>query len=217
MTGHNFLKHWEENAESWTALTRAGYDLYRDVLNTPEFLAFLPDVVSLTGLDIGCGKVGNTRFLAKKGAKMCSLDFAPTFISYAHAAKQQTPLNIEFHLADSKNLPFVQAPFDFAVVYVSLMDVDDTDCALGEAHRILITGGFLLFSILHPCFSNIGSRKVFDDNGDLIDRSLGKHFNSREGEKKSWTFGAAFHHINAQHQSSLLHAFIGQFQAGLTA
>ena len=66
MTGHNVLKHWEENAESWTALKRAGYDLYRDVLNTPEFLAFLPDVVSLTGLDIGCGKVGNTRFLVKK-------------------------------------------------------------------------------------------------------------------------------------------------------
>ena len=37
MTGNNILQHWEENAESWTVLTRAGYDLYRDVLNTPAF------------------------------------------------------------------------------------------------------------------------------------------------------------------------------------
>jgi hypothetical protein len=81
---------------------------------------------------------------------------------------------------------------------MSLMDVDNTDRALGEARRILTPGGFLQFSILHPCFSAIGSRKVFDDNGDLIDRSSGKYFTSREGEKQSWTFGAAPDHIKAQ-------------------
>ena len=56
-----------------------------------RFLAFLPDVVGLTALDIGCGEVGNTKFRAKKGAKMCGLDFAHTFISHARAAEQQTP------------------------------------------------------------------------------------------------------------------------------
>lgn len=64
--GHNVLKHWEENAENWTAFTRAGYDLYRDVLSTLSVLAFLLDIVFLTGLDIGCGEEGDTRFLAKK-------------------------------------------------------------------------------------------------------------------------------------------------------
>jgi ubiquinone/menaquinone biosynthesis C-methylase UbiE len=129
-----------KNAESWTALTRAGYDLYRDVLNTPAFLAFLPDVVGLTGLDISCDEAGNARFLAKKGAKMCGLDFAPTFISHARAAEQQTTLNIEVHHADCKNLLFAHASFDFAVTFMSLMDVDDTDRALGEVHWILTPG-----------------------------------------------------------------------------
>ncbi len=31
--------YWEANAESWTRFARAGYDVYRDALNTPAFLA----------------------------------------------------------------------------------------------------------------------------------------------------------------------------------
>lgn len=40
---------WDANAEAWTKLVRAGYDHYRDGLNTPAFL------------DIGCGGRYNTR------------------------------------------------------------------------------------------------------------------------------------------------------------
>jgi hypothetical protein len=49
-------KLWEGNAEAWTHLSRAGYDVYRDRLNTPAFLAMLPDVAGLGGLDVGCGE-----------------------------------------------------------------------------------------------------------------------------------------------------------------
>jgi hypothetical protein len=37
-------RYWDENAEVWTELVRAGYDHYRDGLNTPAFLEMLPDV-----------------------------------------------------------------------------------------------------------------------------------------------------------------------------
>ena len=33
---------WNDNAETWTTLARAGYDAYRDHLNTPAFFAMLP-------------------------------------------------------------------------------------------------------------------------------------------------------------------------------
>ena len=32
---------WNKNARSWTELSRAGYDVYRDYINTPAFLATL--------------------------------------------------------------------------------------------------------------------------------------------------------------------------------
>ena len=47
---------WNENADAWAELARAGYDVYRDHLNTPAFLAMLPNVSGLRGLDIGCGE-----------------------------------------------------------------------------------------------------------------------------------------------------------------
>lgn len=37
-------RYWDENADAWTQLARAGYDLYRDQLNTPAFFEMLPDV-----------------------------------------------------------------------------------------------------------------------------------------------------------------------------
>ena len=99
MADNPVLKRWEENAKSWTVLVRAEYDVYRDVLNTPAFLIFLPAIVGLKGLDIGYGEAGNTKVLARKGATMFGIDLAPTFIRHAREAEQHTPLNIEFHLA----------------------------------------------------------------------------------------------------------------------
>jgi 2-polyprenyl-3-methyl-5-hydroxy-6-metoxy-1,4-benzoquinol methylase len=69
-------RFWNANADAWTKLARAGYDIYRDYLNTPAFFAILPDVNGLAGLDIGCGEGHNTRLLAKRGARMTAIDIA---------------------------------------------------------------------------------------------------------------------------------------------
>jgi ubiquinone/menaquinone biosynthesis C-methylase UbiE len=138
---------------------------------------------------------------------MFGIDFAPTFIRHAREAEQHTLLNIEFHLADCKELPFAQASFDFAVAFMSLMDVDDLDRALDEAYRVLKPGEFLQFSILHPCFTAIGNQKVCDENGHPIGRSSGKYFTSCAGEEQSWTFGAAPNDIKAQHAKFIVPRF----------
>ncbi len=59
---------WNENAEVWTKLARAGYDIFRDGLNTPAFLAMLPSIEDLAGLDVGCGEGHNTGLLAERRA-----------------------------------------------------------------------------------------------------------------------------------------------------
>jgi Methyltransferase domain len=81
---------WEANAETWTRQARAGYDVYRDALNTPAFLAMLPAISDLHGLDIGCGEGSNTRELARLGAQMHAIDIAPDLRSLrtVHGSKQ---------------------------------------------------------------------------------------------------------------------------------
>ncbi|HXM40987.1 MAG TPA: class I SAM-dependent methyltransferase [Bryobacteraceae bacterium] len=83
-------RYWEQNAEAWTRLCRQGYDVYRDLFNTPAFLEMLPDVGGLTGLDLGCGEGHNTRLLAQRRAQMWAVDVAPTFVRHA-CAKRSAP------------------------------------------------------------------------------------------------------------------------------
>src|SRR4051812_49110290 len=143
---------WNGNADAWSRLARAGYDVYRDHLNTPAFFAMLPGVEGLTGLDIGCGEGHNTRLLARRGARMTAVDIAEAFIGHARQAEADEPLGIDFRIASAVDLPFQGGAFDFAAGFMSFMDVPETDRVLAEAFRVLKPGGFLQFSICHPCF-----------------------------------------------------------------
>ncbi|TMJ61810.1 MAG: class I SAM-dependent methyltransferase [Alphaproteobacteria bacterium] len=145
-------QYWEANAQTWTRHVRAGYDIYRDGLNTPAFLGMLPPVHALCGLDIGCGEGSNTRELARLGARMHAIDVAPTFIRHASEAERAEPLGVTYLVADGTDLPFASGSFDFATAFMSMMDMADQGRALCEAARVLRPGGFLQFSILHPCF-----------------------------------------------------------------
>ena len=133
-------------------LTRAGYDVYRDELNTPAFMAILPAIRGLSGIDIGCGEGYNTRKLAHAGARIVGIDIAESFICHAKALERNNPLGIEYKNASALDLPFPDERFDFATAIMSLMDVPDPEKALSEAYRVVKTSGFIQFSILHPCF-----------------------------------------------------------------
>ncbi len=179
---------WEGNADAWSRHVRAGYDVYRDALNTPAFLAILPDVDGASGLDIGCGEGANTRNVARRGAIMTGVDFAPTFIKYAQEAEAVEPLGIGYQLADAQALPFADASFDFATAFMSLMDMPRQDLALKEARRVLKPGGFLQFTILHPCFAPPHRKVLRDADGRTRAIEVGRYFDIIDGEEEVWHF-----------------------------
>jgi ubiquinone/menaquinone biosynthesis C-methylase UbiE len=183
--------YWEANAGTWTELSRAGYDVYRDHNNTPGFLAMLPPVDGLSGLDIGCGEGTNTRHLGRLGARMHAIDVAPTFIARARETEAREPLGITYEVADAQALPFADGRFDFATAFMSLMDVPDTRAALAEAYRILRAGGFLQFSIMHPCFAPPHRRVIRDAAGTAQAVEVARYFDHADGEVQHWTFSAA--------------------------
>ena len=184
-------RFWNGNAEAWTKLARAGYDVYRDYLNTPAFFALLPDVAGLEGLDIGCGEGHNTRLLARRGARVTGIDIAETFVAYARKAEAEEPLGIEYRVASAVALPFEDESFDFATGFMSFMDVPETDRVLAEGHRVLRPGGFLQFSICHPCFDTPHRRNLRDSGGRTYAIEVGDYFRNLEGEVSEWLFWAA--------------------------
>lgn len=177
--------YWEGNAETWTRQTRAGYDVYRDALNTPAFLAMLPPVAGLSGIDIGCGEGSNTRKVAGLGARMTGIDVAPTFIRHAVEAGGE----IDYQVADAHALPFAGDSFDFATAFMSLMDMPKPERALAEARRVVKPGGFLQFSILHPCFVPPYRKTLRRMDGTTRAVELARYFDTTEGEIDRWWFG----------------------------
>ena len=184
-------RYWDGNAEAWTKLARAGYDVYRDHLNTPAFFALLPDVAGLTGLDIGCGEGHNTRLLARRGALVTCLDISEVFVAHARQAEAEEPLGIAYRVASAAALPFADGAFDFATGFMSFMDVPETDRVLAEAFRVLRPAGFLQFSIGHPCFDTPHRRNLRDASGRTYAIEVGDYFRNLEGEVTEWLFSAA--------------------------
>ena len=183
--------YWEGNAEAWTKLSRAGYDTYRDRLNTPAFFEVLPDVYGLHGLDAGCGDGYNTRLLAKRGAQVIGVDISETFVRHARDEEQREHLGIEYVVADACDLPFEDGRFDFAAAFMSLMDIPTPERAISEIHRVLKTGGFFQFSICHPCFDTPHRVNLRNEEGTTYAIEVGDYFRNQDGEIMEWLFSAA--------------------------
>ena len=181
---------WEANAPVWIEQVRRGLDVYRDALNTPAFFASLPDVTELEGLDIGCGEGSNTRALARRGAFMRGIDIAPSFVHAARETEAECPLGIRYDEDDAMALAFDDARFDFATAFMSLMDMPEPALALREAARVLKPGGFLQFSILHPCFMPPHRRVLREADGAVRAVEVGRYFESTDGAEDVWWFTA---------------------------
>ena len=183
-------KLWDDNADAWTMLARMGYDVYRDHLNTPAFMEMLPDVSGLRGLDVGCGEGHNTQLVARCGATMAAVDISPRFVSHAGAKETEDALGISCLAASGCALPFAGESFDFAVAFMSLMDMASHEDAIREAYRVLKPGGFLQFSIIHPCFWTADLRWVRDEAGEPIGVLCRDYFKG-DTKVQEWLFAAA--------------------------
>jgi SAM-dependent methyltransferase len=186
--------YWDANAAVWTRLARDGYDVYRDFINTPALLELLPDVTGLDGLDLGCGEGHNTRLAAARGARMWGIDISRAFVR--EAARFEDP-PVLYTVASAHQLPFRDAGFDFAIACMSFMDMPDPARVLAEAARVLKPGGFLQFSISHPCFDTPHRRQVKDAAGIAYAMEIGGYFEPCEGRLTEWIFSAAPRELTA--------------------
>ena len=191
MESDEVRKYWERNAKAWTQLSRAGYDTYRNYLNTPAFFALLPEIAGKKGLDIGCGEGYNTRLMAERDAKVIGLDISTVFVQQAKSFQSEGSLIPEYLIGNAQELPFADACFDFVTGFMSFMDIPDTETLLSEVWRTLKPGGFLQFSISHPCFDLPRRKNLRDAEGRTYAFELGGYFERDRGKVAEWLFSAA--------------------------
>lgn len=129
------------------------YDRY---LGPVIFEPYAEDLVSrLKGekvervLEIACGTGIVTRRLRDElppGVEIIATDLNPDMFEFAKA-KFRKHENVRWQQADASALPFSEASFDAVVCQFGFMFVPDKAAAMRESHRVLRSGGLLLFNV----------------------------------------------------------------------
>ena len=137
-------EHWEQQAGNWAAWARRpDFDAYWKY--APAFFELVPPPGTRT-LEIGCGEGRVSRDLEARGHRVTAVDITAQLLSLAHQASPE----LNHVRCDAASLPFRDASFDIAVLYNSLMDVDDMKGTVKETARVLTPGGHMCVCVTHP-------------------------------------------------------------------
>ncbi len=151
----NLRSQWQANARAYSKLiAEKGTPHHREILN-PCIERLMGDVLGKYILDAGCGEGYLSRLYAQKGAKVTGVDFSPSLISESKQRSQN--FDITYLVGDICQLEDIQAnQFDIVLCNLVLLNVNCLESSLQEFHRVLRSGGFLIFSVVHPAFNVYG-------------------------------------------------------------
>lgn len=173
-------RSWDRIATDWVA--HADTNDYRNLYLMPRLLALLGEVAGKTVLDLGCGEGGYARELARRGAAVTGVDGSAQLIHVARERSATEGVVVRFLHANANALDDLEAGrFDVVVAAMSLMDVEDYAGAIAEVRRVLRSGGELVMSITHPCFSAPVSRWIRGSDGSLEVFAVDRYF-----ERLAW-------------------------------
>ena len=124
-------------ADYWIETVEGGQSIHRQAFLDNWMLRAVGEVDGLRVVDLGCGEGRFSRMLSRRGATVT--DFSQRFIDYAIANRvgEET-----YRVADMENMEALgDDSFDLAVSYVTLVDFPNHAAAIGEAYRVLRSGG----------------------------------------------------------------------------
>ena len=130
------------------------------------FLVIVGDVAGQRLCDLACGQGILARALARRGASVVGIDLSRRMLEIARRYERDEPLGVGYLHGDAQTLDAVRdESFDGVACHLALMDIPDLDAVVQTVHRILRTGGWFAFSIVHPCFQTPGSEWLVHSDG----------------------------------------------------
>jgi SAM-dependent methyltransferase len=129
-------------------------------------LRLVPKLEGKRVLDLGCGPGHNAVAAALQGAHVIAVDAAPAMIANAKDLADEYAVRVEWRVGDLAELAWLRADsVDVALAIGVLAHVEDLDRALRQAHRVLRTGGVLVFDHPHPM--TLCARREIEGEGAL--------------------------------------------------
>jgi len=110
-------------------------------------------------LEIGCGAAQCARWLATQGARVVGVDLSIRQLQHARRIDVSTGIAVPTTCATATSLPVASGSVDIACsAFGAFPFIVDIDVAIGEVARVLVPGGRLVFSVVHP------TRWIFPDD-----------------------------------------------------
>jgi 2-polyprenyl-3-methyl-5-hydroxy-6-metoxy-1,4-benzoquinol methylase len=135
--------------------SRESYDRWHADMSSSEDDASAPwhrmaiphlgDIKDAKVLEIGCGRGGFSRYLARQGANLVAADFSSEAVAIAERLLRSEG-KVETITADIQEIPFAAEHFDLTVSLETLEHVHNPAQALTELIRVTKKGGRLLVS-----------------------------------------------------------------------
>jgi SAM-dependent methyltransferase len=108
-------------------------------------------------LDAACGTGRHARWLADRGHTVIGVDATEEMLA---VARDKVPA-AQFLLGNLEALPVQDASVDVAVCTLALTHLPSLDGASAELARVLLPGGRLILSDIHPFFTALGLHAFF--------------------------------------------------------
>ena len=165
---------WNQNAEFWDAYMQEG-NAFQNILIAPAAERLLNLKPGEQVLEIACGNGNFARRIAQLGVNIVATDFSEVFIERAKARTTENTDRIEYRVIDATNeeqlLSLGKRRFDAAYCGQALMDMSTIDPLMSALSQLLKEDGRFVFSIMHPCFNNMGVKLMAEEEdreGELL-------------------------------------------------
>lgn len=119
-------------------------------------------------LDLGCGTGALTRRLARAGADVTGIDESPAMLRVASQGRGSEVRLVEGDIQSLSQLP--DASWDLVIASLCLMDLPDPAAVFAVAARALVSGGRMIWTVIHPCFGSPRAEPHADRSGALRER-----------------------------------------------
>jgi SAM-dependent methyltransferase len=161
--------YWDMKADVYEGLARSNwpsntFNRHWDARQMSILDRALGDVAGLEVVDVACGTGRASMHLARRGAKVTGLDFAPRALDAARAEAFRAGLAIDYRIYDALSPPPVElvGRFDLGITISCLAmacsDADAFERALGHVASLIRPGGRFFF--LEPIHTSRLLRRI---------------------------------------------------------
>lgn len=165
---------WDRDAHNWVEMGERAWRILEPndwgIWHVPESeLRLIPDdMTGMRAIELGCGTAYVSAWMARRGARVVGIDNSERQLDTARRLAAEHGIELELIHGNAESVPYPDASFDFAISEYGAAIWADPYKWIPEAHRLLRSGGDLVFLGNHPFLHLVMPR---DDEG-VTDRTL---------------------------------------------